>query len=274
VRPVNLIPPDQRRGGRGIGATGRTGNAAYIVLGGLALALLAVGGLALTSHRINDRKQSVARLSGEQASAQAAADALQPYGKFAEMQRDRVATIKSLADTSFNWERIMRSVSRAIPPDAWLTSFTGTVRPGVSVEGTSGGAGSIEGLRSQSSAPALELVGCTYSHRAVARMMTRMRNIDGVTQVVLGGSERPQGNQQQQTAQGGGGGGGGGATASTSSGDCRTKYRITQFSVLVVLGELAAPTPSAGAQPGQPTSPVDSAKAAAATVSNSGGPSQ
>jgi Tfp pilus assembly protein PilN len=240
--------------------------AAYFVLGGLALAVLAAGAMVLTSNKVKDRRDAIAKLNREQASAQAAASALQPYGSFAQMANDRIATIKSLAHTSFNWERTMRALSRTIPSDAWLTSFKGTVKPGIDVESSAGGGSSVSGLRSKASAPAIELVGCTYSHKAVARMMTRMRDLDGVTEVVLGNSERPTG--RQQGSQGAGSG-----ASSSSSGDCRTRYHITKFEILVVLGGLEGGEATAAPQAAAP-SPISRAQAAAATVSSQGSPAK
>ena len=52
----------------------------------------------------------------------------------------------------------MHEVGRVIPSDAWLTSLTGTVAPGVSLEGASGQTGA---LRSALGVPAIEIVGCT-----------------------------------------------------------------------------------------------------------------
>jgi Tfp pilus assembly protein PilN len=263
LRPVNLIPADQRRGGRRVGA-GRPGAGGLVVygfLGVLGFALIAVFALVLTSNRINDRKSSVSDLQQEAASAQAAADALRPYGNFAQLQRARVDTVNSLVNSAFNWERVLRQVSRTIPSDVWLTSLTATVAPDVDVASGEGGGGGTSGLRSKADSPAVSVTGCTYSHNAVARMMTRMRNLDGVTDVVLSGSERPTGNVQDQssTSSSEGGGGGGGSSA-----DCRTKYRITKFDIVVVLGEapFSKPAPPAAAAP---TTPVASAQAAVAT---------
>jgi Tfp pilus assembly protein PilN len=257
LRAVNLIPADQRRGGRrvGVGSPGPGGLAVYGLLGVLAVAVVAVAALVLTSNRVNDRKSTVAALERDQATAKTAADALRPYGNFAQLQRQRVETINSLAQSAFNWERVLRQLARTIPSDVWLTNMKATVRPDVSVEG--GGAAGASDLRSKTQAPAVELSGCTYSHKAVARMMTRMRNLDNVTEVTLGGSERPSGKTQQQTAGSGSESGGGEST------DCRTRYNITKFDLLVVLGDAPSTTPAVPT-PG-PASPVSSAQAAVAT---------
>jgi Tfp pilus assembly protein PilN len=216
----------------------------------LAIAVIAVGMLVVNSNRVNDRKSKVAALEQDQASAKAAADALRPYGNFAQLQKARVDTINSLVNSAFNWERVFRQLSRVIPSDAWLVSLTATVSPGVEVASSSGGGGG-SGAREQTQAPAVEMTGCTYSHRAVARLMTSLRNLDNVTEVVLDSSERPTG---QVTAGGG----------EDQGEECRTTYQITKFRILVVLGDATVAQPVAAAA-GGPTTPVASAQAAVAT---------
>ena len=61
MRPVNLIPKDERRGDR---AAMRTGVASYVLLGALVMAVLAVAVLALTSKQISDHKSEIRAASG------------------------------------------------------------------------------------------------------------------------------------------------------------------------------------------------------------------
>jgi Tfp pilus assembly protein PilN len=233
--------------------------AAYGLLGILGVALLTMLALVLTSNRINDRKSSIAAFERDAAAARAAADTLRPYGRFAQLQQARVETVNSLVDSAFNWERVLRQLSRTIPSDVWLTSFTGTVAPGTKLESGEGG-GSTTALRNVASHPAVVLGGCTYSHRSVARMMTRMRNLDDVTDVVLGSSERAEGSQAAQAGAAGAAEGGG------TGSECRTTARITKFDILVVLGEsqIGPPAPAATAAA---SGPAASAQAAVATAS-------
>ena len=265
MRPVNLIPKDQQRRGSGI-SEGRTGLGPYLVLGFLGLAVLGVAGVVLTSNNVNAKKDEVARLDRDTASAKASADALRPYGSFAQVKQARVDTVNSLVDTSFNWERTLRSLARTIPSNAWLTQFTGTVSPSVKVESEGGGAAAQ--ARAKTNSPAVALAGCTYSHSAVARMMVRMRNLDNVSEVVLQSSEKSDSAEQSAAADTGG---------SDQGDDCRTTKDITKFEILVVLGydktQAAAATAATVAGPG--AAPVAAAEGAAATASSttSGTPS-
>lgn len=240
MRPVNLIPKEERRSDSAF--AGRSGGAVYIVLGVLAACVVAVLAVVLTSNGVTDRKDEVADLKRKQATAETKATALRPYGTFVDLQQKRLETVDSLVNSSFNWGTVVRSLAKTIPTDVWLVSVKGTVAPGIELDSTgTGSGGSLDGLRANAPAPAVELIGCTYSQDRVARMMVDMRNIPDVTEVVLGKSERPESTQQAAPTSTGGGGGG-------SSGECRTKYNITKFEILVVLGD--APTVATDAAAG------------------------
>src|SRR3954464_5208097 len=162
MRPVNLIPPEQRRGDS---AQLRTGSLMYIVLGALALVLIGVTMLVLTDNRIADGKAEVAALKQEDAAAAAEAKKLAAYTQFKALSEQRIATVRSLADSRFDWERVMRELSLVLPSDVWLTSLTGSATPSGST-GAEGGAAS--GLRGGIAGPALELSGCAAGQEAVA----------------------------------------------------------------------------------------------------------
>jgi Tfp pilus assembly protein PilN len=260
VRPVNLIPKEQQRRTGGVTA-GRTGIAPYLLLGFLGLAVLGVAAVVTTSNSVKSKEQKVADLESQTTTAKAAADQLRPYGNFAQVKQARVDTVNSLVDTTFNWERVVRSLSRTIPSNVWLTTFTGTVSPEVKLE--SEGAGAAASARAKTKAPAIALSGCTYSHTAVARMMVRMRNLDDVSDVLLQTSEKPDNAAQASSASDEGGG----------SDDCRTKPSIPKFEILVVLGydktQAAAASAAAGAVTASAGSnPVAAAQGAAATASS------
>ena len=72
-----------------------------------------------------------------------------------------------------------------MPKEVYLSSLDGTVAGGAS------GGGS--GLRGAVQSPAIELKGCTKSQPAVAGLMSRMRNVEGVTRVTLAKSDKDSG---------------------------------------------------------------------------------
>ncbi len=242
MRAVNLLPVDQRRGAA---AAGRSGIGVYALLGVLAALVVGAGAYVLASNQVNSNRTKLAEAEHEAANLEQLAAAYRPYEEFARLSQARVATVAQLADSRFDWERVMRELARAMPGDVWLTSLVGTVAPGVSIQGASSGA--TGALRSGLPLPAVELVGCTESQAAVSRVMARLRTINGVKRVSLAASEK------SDAASGGGSGDAG-------SDDCRNgSRRYPQFQLVVFFD---APQTTLGGSPAQ---------AVAATPASTGG---
>jgi Tfp pilus assembly protein PilN len=262
VRAVNLIPGDQRRGG---GTPGRSGSAAHVVLGALAVLLVGVVVYVLSANQVTSRKAEVAKTNTEAASLEQQAAALRPYKDFATLSQTRVQTVASLAASRFDWERALRELARALPGDVWLTSLSGTVSPGVSIE-SAGSGGSTGSLRSALQVPAIEIVGCTESQARVSSVMSRLRTMKGVQRVSLGLSEKSE--------SAGGGGAAGAAAAGGQSGgasnDCRNgSGRFPQFELVVFFKAPAGATaaPGQGATPPQGGAPQGAAPQGGQAVS-------
>jgi Tfp pilus assembly protein PilN len=241
MRPVNLIPPEDRRGNS---APLRTGPTAYILIGALAIALLAVTALVLTGNGIKDREAELDALEARQATANATAAALQPYVEFASMSAARDETVASLAASRFDWERVLRELALVIPEDVWLSTATGTAGSG----GASSDEDDSSSLQSGTGAPALELAGCAAGQRAVAGFVAALEDIDGATRIGLSSAER-----------------GSGSTAGGTSEDCRTRNFISQFEVVVVFDEAVpgAAVDGGTAAPAAPTTDPATADAVA-----------
>ncbi|HVL94978.1 MAG TPA: PilN domain-containing protein [Solirubrobacteraceae bacterium] len=161
---------------------------AYAVLGVLAFAVAALAVYTLTTNTIKDRRVQFAQVERETADVQAKARALQHFADFKTVAEQRVATVRSLADSRFDWEQALRDLSRALPADVHLRTLNGTT--GTQVTGGS----STNPLRGAVQAPAVELSGCTTSQAAVARLLSRLRNVRGVTRVTLAKSDKDNGN--------------------------------------------------------------------------------
>ena len=72
MRPVNLIPTDERRGDT---APLRTGPVAYLIVGALLALLGAVTALVLVGNQIGEREDQLAQVKSEDAAMQAKAHA-------------------------------------------------------------------------------------------------------------------------------------------------------------------------------------------------------
>lgn len=245
MRPVNLIPKEQRRGEH---APLRSGPLVYVLLAALVAVLAGVTGLVLIGNQISERESEIATLEVEDAGALARAERLAPYTQFRSLSEQRVATVASLADSRFDWERVMRELALILPDDAWLVSLTATATPGVSVGGGEGGGAS--GLRGAVPGPALELNGCADGQEAVAGFVTALKDIEGVTRVGVQSSEL---SDEEKGAEAAGGD------------DCRTRDFIAKFDLVVAFD--AAPIPTIGSEEAQVAPP----EAEATETSEEGG---
>ena len=242
MRPVNLIPPEDRRGGS---APLRTGPLPYVLLAGLVALLVGVVALVLAGNEVSEREGEVAKLEREDARAAAKAQRLAAYTEFRAMSEQRVATVSELADSRFDWERVMRELALILPDDVWLVSLTATAAPGVGVEG---GGGDSSGMRAAVPGPALELSGCAKGQEGVAGFVTALEDIDGVTRVGVQSSELPESGDDS-----GGGGGGGDSTGD----ECRTRETIAKFAIVVAFDAApVAETATGEAPPVATTEPV------------------
>ena len=192
MRPVNLIPPEERRGSS---TPTRTGSAVYFVVGGLALILVAVCAVVFLGNQVTDKEAEAAQLEAQATETEARAQSLASYVTFQEMRDARVATIDELAKSRFDWERVIRELSVVIPRNVWLSNITGTVSPDVQLDD-----GAALTLRSSIPGPALELIGCARSQPDIARLIAAMQDIDGVTRVTAANGIKSATPEQEDSA--------------------------------------------------------------------------
>jgi Tfp pilus assembly protein PilN len=258
MRPVNLIPEEDRRGDR---APLRTGSFTYVLLGALTLGLIGMVVLALTSKQITDREDEKAGLQATLTSVTQRAENLRAFADFRAAQERRSATVTSLAESRFDWERVMRELSLVIPSNVWLLKLTGTASPKVQIEDAA-----ENPARDGVPGPALELVGCTTSQDDVAGFLAALEDIDGVTRVAVTSSGLPDGDTQTSSD----------TTGEEISSDCRTREWIYKFEMVVAFDAVPAPataTEAPGVPPAAGAAPATAAPAAtpAATTAPVGG---
>ncbi|HEV2791013.1 MAG TPA: PilN domain-containing protein [Solirubrobacterales bacterium] len=245
MRPVDLTPAGERRGGQ---APLRSGPLAYLVVAALVGALVGVTALVLAGNQVSDRKAELSQLRREDQAAQAKAQRLASYTQFASLTEQRVATVTSLADSRFDWERVMRELSLVLPEDVWLVDLNASAAADVSTGGGEGSAGS--GLRSAAPGPALEMSGCAAGHEAVAEFVTALKDIEGVTRVGIQSSELA-----EESAAGAAAAGSGEAAASGGNEDCRTRSFITKFEIVAAFDAAPVPPSTSGEAPVAPAEP-------------------
>jgi Tfp pilus assembly protein PilN len=253
MRPVNLLPSDLRQGAQ---APMRTGAIPYIVVGALAAVLAGVALLVLTGNQISERKAEVTQLKSEDAAAVQEAKRLAAYTQFQTLHEQRVATITSLADSRFDWERVMRELALILPHDVWLTELSASA----SSESEAGGGGGS--LRGSIPGPALSLSGCAAGQESVAGFVTALKDIDGVTRVGVESSELP-------TEEEGAGNAGGGSEEGGGGSDCQTREFIARFNLVVAFD--AAPVPITAEGEEAPATATETAATTSAETESSEG---
>jgi Tfp pilus assembly protein PilN len=184
VRPVNLIPQDQRRRTPSQGS----GKGAHALLGVLAALLAMAAVYVLTANSVTEKESQAeeARLEADQLEAQAANKG--NFSEFEQIAQTRAASVVAVASTRFDWERLMRELSRVMPEGSWLTSANASVAG--AAEGASTSAAPSDPAAAGAGAPSANLAGCTPKHSDVARMMVRLRQLHRVTDVNLTQSAR------------------------------------------------------------------------------------
>jgi Tfp pilus assembly protein PilN len=185
MKAVNLLPeknrPRQHSGGQG--------KSGYVVLGVLGAVLVAVLVYVLTLNSINTSRTKITEATAEAARLNDQANSLGPYGDFAKIKAERVASVKQLAEGRFDYERMVRELAHVLPQDVWLvnaaatsvaadTTATGTAAtPGAATTPTTGG-------------PTLKLQGCARDQDQVAVTLVRLKELQGATDVQLDHSTR------------------------------------------------------------------------------------
>jgi Tfp pilus assembly protein PilN len=137
---------------------------------------------AVANKQAGDRRAQLARVNAEAAAGEARTGAAAPYERFAQLAKDRVATVSALARSRFDWAHAMREISRVLPADVWLTELGGD--SGATNEAPSP-------TTSVAPSPTFKLDGCTRSQTKVARLLVRLRAVDGVREVDLSKSQKP-----------------------------------------------------------------------------------
>lgn len=241
MRAINLVPPGDRRGARG--GAGRSGGAVYAVVGLLAVLVLVVSISTLQKRGIADKRTELAALQSQAAEAGSRTQELSSYTEFAALRARRVQTVSSIASSRFDWSHALREFARVIPSNVWLTGLQGTVNPGVSLKESSVAGTST--IRSADLSPAVEIVGCTTDQRSVARMLTRVRLIDGVSRVALQKTEKA--DPAPGAAAAAVSAVDAKAAASSAGADCRQgSARYPQFQFVVFFDAAAGAVPTQG----------------------------
>jgi Tfp pilus assembly protein PilN len=179
MKRMNLLPPELRP------REGARRGSSYVVVGALAAAVVAMLSYGFVMSGVHSDEKELASLKDETATAQARADALSPYGAFADMKERREQSVRTVADTRFNYERLTRELTQVLPKGVWVSHLD--VAPAAPTdEAVAAGVDSATG--SQPVPPAMTVSGCAPNQDVVADALDRLRALTGATDVTLGSS--------------------------------------------------------------------------------------
>jgi Tfp pilus assembly protein PilN len=155
----------------------------YLVLGVLALLLVGAVAYVMQSNKITKGKSDIATAEQKTAEARAKTQQLGPFGNFAQIKQQRVASVRQLAEGRFDWERSVRELSHILPAGVWLRDFDASV-------GGQAGAPTNTSASTEWAGPSIKLHGCAQKQPQVAVMLVRLKEMQGVHDVKLSDSTR------------------------------------------------------------------------------------
>jgi Tfp pilus assembly protein PilN len=172
MKPVNLLPESQRRR-----KPAGEGKSAYVVLGVLATLLVMTAAYVLTANKVTSLDSDAAAAAAEADQLEARAAELGAFGDFAATKEARVASVRDLAETRFDWERFIRELALVFPRGGWVQAVNASTT------------GDLEGSTTPSdtapSGPAANITGCMPRQSDVAKTMVRIRRMYRVEDVTL-----------------------------------------------------------------------------------------
>jgi Tfp pilus assembly protein PilN len=179
MRAVNLLPGDSTRRTRvSVVFGGRSPSSPVLIglIGGCVVVLaLAVGSLVAakgeSSKRaeLEQRQRELALLPRPAKKPPAASSAL------AGEHAPRLAAVTAALSERVAWDRILKRFSLIVPEDVWLQSL----------DLKSAGPAEAAAPTPESSTNGMTLVGYTYSHNSVARLLSRLALVPDLTNVAL-----------------------------------------------------------------------------------------
>jgi len=189
MRAVNLLPKDSaRRAGPPVPTA-----VAATVIGGLVLVSLMVSVLLLSAHgKVKSRELELAQKQAELAAIPVPAqNRLQQQDALVADKSARVAALNAALSKRIAWDRVLRGFALVLPDDVWLLSLSATAPSSAAATPVAGTSST-----SSSSTPTLggqlgfSIEGYTYSHDAVARLLTRLAIVPDLQQVQLISSQQ------------------------------------------------------------------------------------
>jgi Tfp pilus assembly protein PilN len=191
MRAVNLLPKDANQRGKSL----RSEDPAVVVGSALGVIVLIalVAGFMNVHSKVNAEQQKLtaarielARLAQQKRAAPTPYKPVKqkpivPVPAVASEEQPRLTALSTALATRIAWDRILREFSLVLPSDVSLSTLA-LMTPSPASAGATTGAPTTAGGQN------LTIDGTTYSHDAVARLLSRLMLIPDLTNVTLASS--------------------------------------------------------------------------------------
>ena len=182
MKRMNLLPPELRP------RDGKARGSAYIVVGVLAACMVGLLAYGLVITGVRSDENELASMKADTQDAQARVDALSPYRDFAQMKDQREQSVRMVADSRFDYERLTRELMRILPAGVWIGHLeVAPAEPTTDVVEAGADSAVADGAVLP---PAMKVSGCAPSQDTVADTLDHLRALTGATEVSLGSSSR------------------------------------------------------------------------------------
>jgi Tfp pilus assembly protein PilN len=177
MRAINLLPRDDSR---------RNQKTQWIVLVPVAGAVLLTALLSVTflsaSGKAKDKQAELLSLQNTLAAIPTPdASKIQSQNALAADKQVRVTALSAALTRRVAWDRIFRELSLVLPDDVWLTTLSARAPVSSSTPGAVAPAATSTAV----AASQFTLDGNTYSHAAVARLLSRLSVVPDLVNVQL-----------------------------------------------------------------------------------------
>ena len=189
MRAVNLLPKDDGRSSRKLNPVFAVGlGGATVVASALAAAIVMTGG------SISSKEATLADLQVELRVIPKPSVATEPdrSQELAGEESARLTALSAALTERVAWDRVLRQFALVLPEDVWLTSLNAqapSTQPGAAAAPPAAGA-------PVAPATGFTISGYTYSHEAVARLLSRLAVIADLENVQLQRSAVTAGNSK------------------------------------------------------------------------------
>lgn len=177
MRSVNLLPRDVQHARSDAGRTPLLvvgGGLAAVTAASVVMFLSASGAVSDQRAQLEAVEAAIARIPTKESPAVAP-------GVIAHERSERTAAFSAALATRVPVDRLLRELAYVLPEDAWLTALSASVPAS---------AAGVPATPSSTTVQGVSIIGATYSHSSVARVLSRLAAVPSLDDVRLTGSAR------------------------------------------------------------------------------------